>query len=181
MNNQMNRKIRLRYNLSSAIVYILGMILLVQLFNLQIVHGEEYREQSNTRLTRESTLEAARGNVLDQSGNELATTTLGYSLELYKTKIENEELNNTLLKITQVLEKNGDSYTDSLPIKINPFEFSIEDESAKEWKKNNRIDENKTAEECFYILKDKYKISNEDVQEARKIMALRYLITKDRI
>ena len=70
MNNQMNRKIRLRYNLSSAIVYILGMILLVQLFNLQIVHGEEYREQSNTRLTRESTLEAARGNVLDQSGNE---------------------------------------------------------------------------------------------------------------
>ena len=99
-------------------MYIIGIVLLVQLFNLQIVHGEDYREKSNTRLSRESTLEAARGNILDQSGNKLATTSLGYSLELYKTKIDTEELNNTLLKIANVLEKNEDTYKDSLPIKL---------------------------------------------------------------
>ena len=38
------------------------------------------------------------------------------------------------------------------------------------WKKDNNIDESKTAEECFYSLKEKYKISNENLQEIRKIM-----------
>ena len=119
-----NKKSNLRYNIASTFVYLIGIILLLQLFNLQILKGEEYREKSNTRLSRESILEAARGNILDQSGNKLANTTLGYCLELYKTKIDTETLNNTLLKITQVLEKNGDSYSDLLPIKIEPFSFS---------------------------------------------------------
>lgn len=179
MNKTKDRRTKLRYNIASTFVYIIGIILLIQLFNLQIVHGEEYREQSNTRLTRESVLEAARGNILDQSGNKLATTTLGYSLELYKTKIDTKNLNDTLLKIAQVLEKNGDAYVDSLPIKVEPFEFTIGEESQKEWKKNNKIEENKTAEECFIILKEKYKISNENNEEARKIMTLRYYISQN--
>ena len=168
----------MRYNITSTIVYIIGIILLIQLFNLQIVHGAEYREQSNTRLSRESTIEAARGNILDQSGNKLATTTLGYCLELYKTKITTEELNNALLKVTQVLEKNGDTYSDTLPIKVEPFSFVYDEETMKNWKKENNIEEDKTAEECFYILKEKYKIQNENLQETRKIMTLRYKIAK---
>lgn len=177
--NSRDRSIKLRYNIVSTFVYIIGIILLIQLFNLQIVHGEEYREQSNTRLSRESTLEAARGNILDQSGNKLASSTLGYSLELYKTKIDTETLNNTLLKITQILEKNGDSYVDTLPITVEPFNFNISEESQKKWKEENNIDENKTAEECFYILKEKYKITNENLQEVRKIMTLRYFISQN--
>lgn len=179
MNKAKDRNTKLRYNIVSTLIYIIGIILLAQLFNLQIVHGEEYRQQSNTRLTRESTLEAARGNILDQSGNKLATTTLGYSLELYKTKIDTENLNNTLLKITQILEKNGDTYVDTLPIKIEPFEFTINEETQKKWKKDNKIEENKTAEECFYIMKEKYKITNENIIEARKIMTLRYYISQN--
>lgn len=177
--NSRDRNIKLRYNILSTFVYIIGIILLIQLFNLQIVHGEEYREESNTRLSRESTLEAARGNILDQSGNKLASTTLGYSLELYKTKIDTQTLNDTLLKITQILEKNGDSYVDTLPITIEPFNFNTSEESQKKWKKENNIDENKTAEECFNILKQKYKISNENLQEVRKIMTLRYFISQN--
>ncbi len=50
------------------------MILLTQLFNLQIIHGKEYLETSNTRLTREATVKAARGNITDTSGNKLVTT-----------------------------------------------------------------------------------------------------------
>ncbi len=177
--NTRDKKTKLRYNLVSIFIYLLGIILLIQLFNLQIVHGEEYREQSNTRLTRESTLEAARGNILDQSGNKLATTQLGYSLELYKTKIDTQTLNNTLLKMTQILEANGDAYVDSLPIQIEPFTFTIAEEKQKQWKEENKIEENKTAEECFQILKEKYDIRNENIQEARRIMTLRYYIAQN--
>ena len=55
MKNKKDNKIR--YNIATIIVYIVGIILLAQLFNLQIIHGEEYRETSNTKLTRESILE----------------------------------------------------------------------------------------------------------------------------
>lgn len=172
------QKDKLRYNIVSAIVYILGIILVAQLFNLQIVNGQQYREQSNTRLSRESTLQAARGDILDQSGNKLATTKSGYVLQLYKTKIDNDTLNTTLLNIVEVLEKNNDSYIDNLPLKVDPFEFTIGEEAQINWKKQNNIDENKSAAECFIALKEKYKINEEDNQKARKIMTLRYNISK---
>ena len=180
MGSGRSKKVKLRYNIVSTIVYIAGIVLLVQLFNLQIIKGEDYRTQSNTRLSRESVLQAARGDILDQSGNKLATTSATQVLELYKTKIDNQTLNNTLLAIAQVLEQNGDKYIDDLPIAVEPFAFTIEsEETQKKWKKQNNIDESKTAEECFYILKDKYKISNENINEARKIMTLRYTIAKN--
>ena len=180
MSGGRSQKVKLRYNIVSTIVYIAGIVLLAQLFNLQIIKGEDYRNQSNTRLSRESTLQAARGDILDQSGNKLATTSATQVLELYKTKIDNQTLNDTLLAIAQVLEQNGDKYVDDLPITVEPFAFTTDnEETQKKWKKQNNIGENKTAEECFYILKDKYKISNENISETRKIMTLRYTIAKN--
>ena len=180
MSGGRSQKVKLRYNIVSTIVYIAGIVLLAQLFNLQIIKGEDYRNQSNTRLSRESSLQAARGDILDQSGNKLATTSATQVLELYKTKIDNQTLNDTLLAIAQVLEQNGDKYVDDLPITVEPFAFTTDnEETQKKWKKQNNIGENKTAEECFYILKDKYKISNDNISEARKIMTLRYTIAKN--
>lgn len=175
-----NPNIKLRFNIITTIVYIIGIILLIQLFNLQIIHGQEYRETSNTRLTREATLVASRGSILDRSGNVIAGTKMGFSLELYKSKIDNDTLNNTILKIIQVLEQNGDTYIDSLPITIEPFAFNFQtEEKLQEWKQTNKIPENATAEDAFYKLKDKYEIQNENIAEVRKIMNIRYRISQE--
>ncbi len=169
---------KLRYNILMAIVYIIGIILLLQLFNLQIVNGKEYREESNTRLTRETTIKAARGNILDSSGEKLVSTKLVYNVEIYKTKIDNETLNNSLLLLATTLESNGDKYVDNFPITVNPYAFENE-ETAKTFKTSNKLDEGYDAEACFNYFKEKYKISNENVDEALKIMILRYEIEKD--
>ena len=113
------------------ITYIIGVILLIQLFNLQIVHGGEYRETSNTRLSRESTLKAARGDVTDSMGNKLVTTRSGYSLELYKTKIDNQTLNTMILNLIELLEENEDEYIDNLPLTVNPYAFTKKLENSK--------------------------------------------------
>ena len=68
---------RIRYNIMTAITYIIGIILIMQLFNLQIIHGAEYRETSNSRLTRESVVKAARGSIKDRTGVELVNTDTG--------------------------------------------------------------------------------------------------------
>lgn len=172
--------LKLRYNIIITISYIVGIILLIQLFNLQVIHGEEYRQTSNTRLTRESTLEAARGSILDRSGNIIAGTGMGFSLEFYKTKLDNNTLNETILGMIQVLNNNGDSFTDTFPIKINPFEFNIGDEQKeKKWKQTNKIPQDMTAEECFNFFKEKYEITNENIEEIRNIIAIRYRISQE--
>lgn len=170
-------KIKVRYNIILLGIYIIGIILLVQLFNLQIVKGEEYRKQSNTRLTRETTIKAARGNICDRTGNKLVSTKMEFNLELYKTKIDNKTLNETILDMINILDKNEDTYIDNLPIKVKPFEFVGSDETIQSWKKTNKIQENLSAEECFYKLKQKYEIIQENVQDARKIMGVRYEIS----
>ena len=179
MGNSDGKKDRIKYNILSMLVYIVGIILLIQLFNLQIVHGKEYREQSNTRLTRESVLKAARGKILDRTGNPIVSNTMGFRLDLYKTKVDNQTLNDSILNIVKVLEKNGDSYYDNLPIKINPFEFNNNDEEyLKNWKKSNKIATDATPEECFYALKEKYEINYDDIEEVRKVMTVRYEISQ---
>ena len=169
---------RIRYNIITILVYIIGIVLLVQLFNLQIIHGEEYRETSNTKLTRESMLEADRGDIKDSSGTTLATVDAQYSVVLYKTKVNNETLNNTILKLLNILSTNGDSYVDNFLIDVNPYRFKLEEEaSQKKWKKANNIDEDATAEEAFNYFKDKYEITTENLDDARKILAIRYEIS----
>ena len=173
------KNINFRYNSITIFTYFIGIVLIIQLFNLQIIHGAEYRQESNTRLTRESVLEAARGEILDRSGSVLVTSGQKFNLELYKSKIDTNTLNNTILKIINVLEKNNVDYTDSFPVNIEPFEFTISGETLTSWKKNNNLDENDTAEEAFYKFKEKYKIENQNISEARKIIAIRYAIVKE--
>lgn len=179
MNND-NRSSNLRYNIITILVYIVGIVLIVQLFNLQIVNGKEYRETSNTRLSRETVVKAARGSIKDRTGNLLVTTKMGFNVDLYKTKIDTATLNKTILNTIRILESNKDKYINNLPIKVNPFEFENRDEEIqKKWKKENDIDENATAEECFYFLKKEYKIEQEDIEEAYKIMIVRYEIARN--
>ena len=142
MKGEKNDNINLRYNIIVVIICIIGFILLLQLFNLQIINGNDYRAMSSARLTRETTVYADRGEILDRNGVKFVTTSTGYSLDLYKTTTNNDELNNNILKIIKVLEENGDSYVDNLIIDVNPFKFSIDNEdSIKKWKKSNGINE----------------------------------------
>ena len=179
MEDNNRRSSNLRFNILTAIVLVIGFILICQLANLQLVHGDEYRILSNSRLTRETIITADRGEILDAKGVKLVTTSTGFTLNLYRTTNDNEQLNNNILNIINVLESNGDKNIDNLILTVEPFGFSTDsEESIKRWKKNNNLKEEYTAEECFYALKDKYQIKNEDINEVRKIMAIRYEITQ---
>ncbi len=175
-----DRNTNLRYNLITILVYIVGIVLIVQLFNLQIVNGKEYREASNTRLSRETVIKAARGSIKDRTGNLLVTTKMGFNIELYKTKINTTTLNKTILNTIKILENNNDKYINNLPISIEPFKFTIDDEESRvNWKKENDIKEDATPEQCFYELKEKYKIEQDNILEVYKIMVVRYEISRN--
>lgn len=169
---------RIRYNVITIFVYLIGIALLAQLFNLQIIHGAEYRETSNVRLTRESILKADRGNIKDSSGTSLARVESQDTIVLYKTKVSNQTLNETILRLINLLSKNGDKYVDNFLVDVNPYRFKLtEEESQRKWKKANNIDENATPEEVFNYFRNKYEVTEENVEDARKIISIRYEIS----
>ncbi len=49
----------------------------------------------------------------------------------------------------------------------------------KKWKQLHKLDEKLTAEECFEHFKAKYGITNENIEEVRAIIAIRYRITEE--
>lgn len=168
-------KKNIRYNIMSLIIYIIGIVLIVKLFALQIVNGEEYLEKSNTRLTRETRIKASRGSILDCNGNILAGTKIKYSLELYKSKIDEEQLNNIILSAITILENNGDKYRDEFPITINPMQFTFSnEEETKKWLKSKELDINFSAEQTLNYYIEEYNLVNYSLEEARKIIAVRY-------
>ena len=166
-----------RLNIITILVYLIGIVLIVQLFNLQVVNGQSYREQSNTRLSRVTKIQAARGSILDRAGNELAGVKTENNIEMYKTNISNDELNQSILNLVNLLNQYQIKYEDTFPVKISPFEFTIQGEELVDWKKKYKIEEEASAEKAFYAFKEKYKINAENIEDIRKIMAIRYTIT----
>ena len=101
-----------------------------------------------------------------------------FSLEMYKTKVEDNILNSSISVMTNILEQNGDNYNDNFPISTDPFEFRFDsEEKLLEWKKQYKIPETASAQEAFYLFRDKYEIESEDINEIRRILAIRYEIS----
>ena len=167
----------LRFNIFTIITYIIGTILIIKLFDLQIVNGATYRETSNNRLSRESKIEAARGDIVDRSGNVLATTTTTFNLELYKTKSDDEALNKCILNLTELLEKYQKKYPDNFPVNADVTSFTIEGEELAKWLTKYKLSQETKPEDAVRYFKNKYKISQEDLKIIRKIISIRYEIT----
>ena len=178
----MKRKIKkehtnFRFNILTIIVYILGVILIVKLFELQIIKGSQYRELSNTRLSRESTLEASRGEIVDRSGNVLATSTSSFNIEIYKTKSDSETLNKCILNLVNLFEENGVSYPNNFPINNECTEYTIEGDTLKKWLSKYKLAENTKVTDTIEYFKKKYEITSENLTDVRKILSIRYEMT----
>ena len=165
-----------RYDVLMAFICLIGIIYISRLFNLQVVNGASYREQSEKRLVREIKTTSPRGNIYDRYGKLMVTSTTSYNVQLYYTKIDKSELNKNLLTLANILESNGDSYINNFPVDFETMTFTKSEEGAKVWKKSLELDENLDPVEIINYYKDRYKITNEDLEETKKIIALRYEI-----
>ena len=146
---------------------------------MQIVNGESYREQSEKRLVRDSQTYAPRGEIYDRYGKLLVTSEAAYVLQLYRTKITSEELNQVLLRVAQILEKNGDTYYNEFPIDFDLMEFTKSETYIKNWKISNKINEDANVNDVIEFYKEKYDILSEDINEIKKIIAMRYEISSN--
>lgn len=99
--------------------------MLVRIFSLQIVNGQEYQEDFVMKIERTLSKEATRGNIYDVNGKLLAYNELAYSVTIsdngsYRNdRIKAETLNPQLAEIVQMLERNGDTFYNDFKIELN--------------------------------------------------------------
>ena len=90
-----------------------GVILIAQLFNLQIMQGSSYRAQSERRVLRQTTVSAPRGEMLDRHGAVLATNRDGYNVLLYKQTMTTKERNEFILRLAKLFKSKNTVYRDT--------------------------------------------------------------------
>lgn len=110
------KKIRIKRTTILVVVFVLmSGILVKQLFELQIIQGQDYISKFESRITKKRAINSTRGNIFDRNGEELASNVLAYSVTFEDngtydtTRQKNLTLNGVAYRVLKILEHNGDS------------------------------------------------------------------------
>ena len=122
-----------RLTVFTLVFLILAGILVYRCFELQIVQGQKYLDEFILKTEKTRDLSSTRGNIYDRNGNLLAYNELAYSVKIEDVfesgSSKNKNLNETILRLIQMLEKNGDSCITDFKIYVDEdgeFSFSVD-------------------------------------------------------
>lgn len=113
---------------------IMSSVLIQRVFVLQIVNGQDYLEDYTLKIQKTTEVQGTRGRILDRNGIVLADNKLAYSVTIedngdYDTlKEKNAIINDTIAKVIEIVESNGDSIISNFKIVLNDsgeYEYSM--------------------------------------------------------
>lgn len=115
------------------VLFLLSSLLTGRLFYLQIINGEETLEEFTLKIQKERTIGSTRGKIYDRNGVLLAYNELAYNVtieDVYESGSDkNRNINETLLKVIDIIEKNGDKIINDFNIILDEddrFAFTLE-------------------------------------------------------
>lgn len=122
-----------RMTILTLVFLALGGILIYRCFNLQIIQGQDYLDKFILETEKTRDIPSTRGNILDSEGNVLAYNELAYSVKIEdvfeSNKSKNRNMNETIYRLIQMIEKNGDHVISDFDIVIDEdgeFAFNVE-------------------------------------------------------
>ncbi len=117
---------------------IITLVLVVRIFILQIVRGQDALDNFTLSIQKERVIGSTRGKIYDRNGNVLAYNELAYNVtmeDVYESgRNRNANLNDTLMKTIAIVEKNGDRTIGDFSIVLNEdneYEFTLSDTKLK--------------------------------------------------
>lgn len=122
-----------RLTIFTLVFGLMGGILVYRCFDLQIVHGQEYLDEFILQTEKTRDISCTRGKVFDRNGELLAYNELAYSVKIEDVfesgKTKNAQMNETILKLIGMIEKNGDSCITDFKVYLNEdgaFAYTVE-------------------------------------------------------
>lgn len=109
-----------RFRVMAAMSLALLCVYLVVLFNIQVVHHEDYLAQSIQTITRVENVKASRGIITDRSGRTLVSNQYTYSLTFDPTLLRSgEDQNKAILRLVTLCREQGVAWEDNLPLSLD--------------------------------------------------------------
>lgn len=115
-------------NLASSRIFALSLIftimfcvLILKLFNLQIIEGDQHQDDYIQKTKKEVDIPSTRGNIYDRNGKILAYNELAYSVTIQDTGAypKNADKNAMLLRLNEILESHGESVQGKFEISLS--------------------------------------------------------------
>lgn len=122
-----------RYLLVYVAFFAMFAALLIRIFSLQIVHGEEYLDDFMLKTEKSREIASTRGNIYDRNGVLLAYSELAYTVKLEDvfegtSRVKNKKMNEIIYKTIKILESNGDNVVSDLAITVddkNQYQYTL--------------------------------------------------------
>ena len=118
-----------RFRVMSALALAVLGVYLVVLFNIQVVHHDDYLAQSTQAIARVEDVKASRGIITDRSGRTLVSNQYTYSLTFDTSLLKNRaDQNAAILRLVQLCREQNVEWDDNLPLSYGtPFTFTVDD------------------------------------------------------
>lgn len=125
--------IKSRLLIPICLFIVICVVLIVRIFSLQIVHGEDYVKNYELKIVRDKSINGTRGNIYDRNGKLLAYNELSYNVvfeDVFESgSSKNSNINSTLLELIEILDKNKDKINTDFKIFVNEdgeYEYTVE-------------------------------------------------------
>ena len=168
-------------------IFILFMVLILRLFSLQIIHGEEYDQKLTTSILRKVNLPASRGAIYDRYGRPLAVNHVAYSIQIDDSAILDlsSHKSKLVLDFAEYMKQKNTPLTDNLPIsKTKPASFQFETvKEEQDWKKGLDIPKNMleaSADEILAYYEKELNLSASLSEEEKRSIISFYISVNDR-
>ena len=176
---------------TAAVFIICFVILAVNLFDIQVVKGDQLSQTVSTTKTRTLNISGTRGKILDKNGIPLAVDQKTYNLEFYRdynTTAQREIYTNSIIKALEILDESDVEIENSFAIKARGegeareyyFDWgNLSEETAQKKEDRWRQDfyfsikagERLSPEEMYTTLRKRYHIP-EDMSDAQAFRVL---------
>lgn len=169
---------------------VLFAILIIKLFNMQIVHGDDYTNSYIMKAEKTVTTTGTRGDIYDTNGKLLAYSELAYSVVIEDSgtytsaSVKNASINAVIAKMIEIIEDNGDSidYDFGLACNESGYYYTVSDNALLRFlrdmygrsaiSKLTDDERNSTPADSAEVLRNRYKIyTAEDVENLKETEA----------
>lgn len=164
----------------SVILIVCLLVCTARAAEFQIIDAEKYRSQAIGIYTRTVTIKAARGEILDCYGRQIAINRDGYSIIFNRANIDMENINNIIIKLCDLLKKQNHGWINELPISFENGAVQYTGTKTDKKRLTNllNLSDYATAQNCVDHMIKRYSLEGMDNETKQMLMGIRYSIEK---
>lgn len=173
---------RFRIGAFTVIVVVIFAVFAADLFRIQIIHGDEYKNKRVAFKHSDTTIIASRGEILDCNGKKLVTNrqvnAVVFNGSYFPRTADQEQRNEIIISLIRLFEKYNVEWNDWLPLYLDGsgrVQFEPDREEDIKLLKSKSIlylNDYATAQNCLDEIKTKFQLEKYSDTDALKIASV---------